>query len=343
MKVKSLSYILVILCLLPLESYSQSPTDYDLHGPGKITTLLPALIWNPHNLPSGDSLYQTLIRADYQVTLIADLAPFIDSLSNYHLFIVAGFYEYGEPTLTYPEFQPFYDAVLAFLAGGGSLYWEGADALAAITDSDGRIWNYIPFIIFGISDPALYLMCIDTTLFAGIDSREYIEGPGAPYLLLWADGSQPALEAPPIGGYPKGIIFRTGSTHTMLSSFSWARLNDTGLDTRVDLIRDVMNWLSGTTDAVDPTPMPSEFSLSQNYPNPFNAQTTIEYALPNEADVTLEVFDIQGRRVIALAEGVRPAGYHRVTWDAKGLSSGLYFLRIKAGEFAETRKMVLLK
>jgi hypothetical protein len=89
--------------------------------------------------------------------------------------------------------------------------------------------------------------------------------------------------------------------------------------------------------------LPSAFSLSPPYPNPFNAQVTIEYALPNEAAVSLFVFDIQGRKVATLTEGTKPAGYHRMIWDAKGMPSGLYFVRLTAGEFVNTKKMTLVK
>jgi hypothetical protein len=86
-----------------------------------------------------------------------------------------------------------------------------------------------------------------------------------------------------------------------------------------------------------------KFSLMQNTPNPFNAQTTIEYALPEQASITLDIFDIQGRKVAALQEGVMPAGYHMSTWDAHDAPSGIYIVRLRAGEFAETRKITLLK
>ena len=89
--------------------------------------------------------------------------------------------------------------------------------------------------------------------------------------------------------------------------------------------------------------IPRSFALFQNYPNPFNASTIIEYSLPSPSDVTIEIYDLLGRRVETLIKGEQPAGYHHVVWDAKGQSSGMYFYRIQAGEYVETRKMVLLK
>ncbi len=93
----------------------------------------------------------------------------------------------------------------------------------------------------------------------------------------------------------------------------------------------------------DEIPMPDRFSVSQNYPNPFNAATIIRYTLPEPADVKIEIFDILGRKVKTLVQGEQPAGYHRIVWDAGDQSSGIYFYRIQAGDYAETRKMVLLK
>ncbi len=81
----------------------------------------------------------------------------------------------------------------------------------------------------------------------------------------------------------------------------------------------------------------------QNFPNPFNASTIIQYNLPSASDVTIEIYDILGRNVETLVQGEQPAGYHQVTWNADDASSGMYFYKIQASEFAETRKMLLLK
>ena len=89
--------------------------------------------------------------------------------------------------------------------------------------------------------------------------------------------------------------------------------------------------------------IPNVFLLYANYPNPFNAQTIISYDLPKAADVNLEVYDILGRKITTLADERQEAGTHQVIWDGSGVSSGLYFYRLKAGEFADIRKMTLLK
>lgn len=88
---------------------------------------------------------------------------------------------------------------------------------------------------------------------------------------------------------------------------------------------------------------PESFRLAQSYPNPFNATTTLDYSLPESAEVILSIYDILGRRVDTLFEGKRDAGKYTVTWDASEFPSGVYFARLEAGESTETIKMVLLK
>jgi hypothetical protein len=89
--------------------------------------------------------------------------------------------------------------------------------------------------------------------------------------------------------------------------------------------------------------IPSNFSLSPNYPNPFNAQTTISYSLPKESDISIDIFDIMGRKVETLVVGMQTAGEHQAVWNAENKSSGIYFYRLKAGDLVKTQRCVLLK
>jgi len=86
---------------------------------------------------------------------------------------------------------------------------------------------------------------------------------------------------------------------------------------------------------------PSVFSLRQNWPNPFNSTTRIEYSLPMAAQVKLNIYNLRGEKVATLIDGLIPAGEHSVSWTASNVASGLYFYRIQAGDFSETRKLVL--
>jgi hypothetical protein len=94
--------------------------------------------------------------------------------------------------------------------------------------------------------------------------------------------------------------------------------------------------------------LPEEFSVSQNYPNPFNPICVIAYSLPTDCQVTLTVYNILGQKVRVLVEEYQSAGYKSVNWDGKdgqgqALVSGVYFYRIQAGDFVQTKKMLLIK
>ena len=89
--------------------------------------------------------------------------------------------------------------------------------------------------------------------------------------------------------------------------------------------------------------VPVRYSLHPNYPNPFNPSTKISYDLRTMSAVTLEVFDLLGRQRMALVNSLQPAGSYSVLFDGSGFPSGLYFCRLQAGDFVQTRKMVVLK
>ncbi|HEX7400990.1 MAG TPA: FlgD immunoglobulin-like domain containing protein [candidate division Zixibacteria bacterium] len=93
---------------------------------------------------------------------------------------------------------------------------------------------------------------------------------------------------------------------------------------------------------------PKDFSLSQNFPNPFNPQTSIRYALPQDANVKLVIYNVLGQRIKTLVDGHQTAGYNTIWWDGNDengdqVASGIYFYRLEAGKFSEVKKMMLLK
>jgi hypothetical protein len=94
--------------------------------------------------------------------------------------------------------------------------------------------------------------------------------------------------------------------------------------------------------------LPQPFALLPNYPNPFNPATRVVFTLPRDGEVTVELFNVAGRHVRTLVDEVRPAGRHEVLFDGtddrgRGLASGVYFVRMQADDFAETRKMTLVR
>ena len=93
----------------------------------------------------------------------------------------------------------------------------------------------------------------------------------------------------------------------------------------------------------NPPSLPLDYVLYQNYPNPFNPSTTIQYSIPKKSSVTLKVYDILGNEVTSLVNEEKHRGVYSVTFNARGLASGVYFYRITAGEFRKTKKMILMK
>jgi hypothetical protein len=88
---------------------------------------------------------------------------------------------------------------------------------------------------------------------------------------------------------------------------------------------------------------PNTFGLLQNYPNPFNPTTNLEFQVASLGFVSLEIFDPLGRKMATLLSEQRPAGSYTVKWDAHNLPSGVYFYRLRAGPFVDTKKLLLLK
>ncbi|MGH2574098.1 MAG: T9SS type A sorting domain-containing protein, partial [Ignavibacteria bacterium] len=87
---------------------------------------------------------------------------------------------------------------------------------------------------------------------------------------------------------------------------------------------------------------PKEYKLYQNYPNPFNPVTTIKYDIPKDGNISLKIYDVLSREIYSMNEFKR-AGTYEFSFDGSNLPSGLYFYRIKSGNYTETKKMMLLK
>ena len=89
--------------------------------------------------------------------------------------------------------------------------------------------------------------------------------------------------------------------------------------------------------------LPDAFSLDRAYPNPFNPVTTLRFALPIETQVSIQIYNLQGREVISLINGNMEAGYHSVVWNADSHSSGVYFVKMVTGDYINTQKLMLVK
>ncbi|HEY3251576.1 MAG TPA: T9SS type A sorting domain-containing protein [Ignavibacteria bacterium] len=111
-------------------------------------------------------------------------------------------------------------------------------------------------------------------------------------------------------------------------------INENGLN--VNFVMNKLNPGNAVT-------IPAKFSLTQNYPNPFNPSTTINYSIAENSLVSLKVYNSVGQLVSTLVEGTQEAGSYRMSFDASNLSSGVYYYRLDAGSFSDTKKMTLIK
>ena len=149
--------------------------------------------------------------------------------------------------------------------------------------------------------------------------------------------------SPSLGGSPADIFYTdfTGSFSLTIPAALLGLLSGDNVDAM-----DCQILIDSTTTGVEPIQqgsIPKNFKLNNNYPNPFNPSTTIKFSIPQTSYVTLEVFNTLGERIGVLASEELSAGTYKYNWDASDLTSGIYFYKIHAGNFVETKKMILLK
>jgi hypothetical protein len=131
----------------------------------------------------------------------------------------------------------------------------------------------------------------------------------------------------------------TGSTFDALSGVMYYSFGDYKLVPRND-----DDFVGFTTDVTEAEEIPTEYSLSQNYPNPFNPSTTIQYSLPEAGDVTFRIYNLLGQEVKTVFDNVpQSAGIHRLVFSASELPSGIYFYSFRVNDFAQVKKMILMK
>jgi len=188
---------------------------------------------------------------------------------------------------------------------------------------------------------------------SAISGKEDINNDGTPDLLV-SYGDNNSLYKGKVLCFLGGADFDTipdfileGSLEHGYFGRSIAVLGDINGDGNINVAFSESNtvyiYTFGDIVGVDETMQAHDFILNQNYPNPFNPVTHILFSLPEPAQVTLNIYDITGRLVKQLINQNTPAGYHTVSWDASGYSSGIYFARIQAGDVVKTQKMVLIK
>ncbi len=185
--------------------------------------------------------------------------------------------------------------------------------------------------------------------------------PGIPYPVPWPNWSKVDLSnlnistnqpfavafVIPSTNNPKVMVTETPGTNFAnswtydVSSNTWLYYVDSTIATYQYLIRAYVSLVTGIQQEVELTP--SQFSLSQNYPNPFNPSTSIDFTLPKAEKVRITIYNQLGQQVSQIADQEYSSGSYSIKFDGNNLSSGVYYYRIEAGSFVQTKKMVLLK
>jgi hypothetical protein len=146
---------------------------------------------------------------------------------------------------------------------------------------------------------------------------------------------------------PSPPFYRRVISYSFITK-SGAKVDVTAIDTTapnngIILIEDATWRSTGIVGIESEDQIPTQYSLSQNYPNPFNPSTSIKYAISSRQFVSLKIYDVLGNEVATLVNEEKSAGSYEITFDASQLSSGIYFYKLQAGGFIETKKLTLMK
>jgi hypothetical protein len=178
-------------------------------------------------------------------------------------------------------------------------------------------------------------------------SVDYTSGPP---VLNWVNPSGDYEYISIYAGQDSNFVPDLGSRIALLNGTTFTDTDRPGWGTYYKLSAVDADWHESSTDGPDiktsvedDSPALTRTELHQNHPNPFNPTTTIEFSLSNAGPAAIEVYDVGGRRVATILDEFKQAGPHSITFNASGLTSGVYFYRLRTNDFERTRKMVILK
>jgi hypothetical protein len=270
----------------------------------------------------------------------------------------------GDESSSDETFSPAEQTLVAlYLQSGGTLFVSGSeiaydlDRTSGPTASDRAfLHDYLKVSYAGDDAGLATIEGASGTPFQGMTFRYGIVAEGSPYEEDWPDfftplaGATPVLrygdQAGAVAGAAFGGIFPGGTAPGAVIVLGFPFETIVNRADRDTLMRRAYAYFDVVTSVDEPSErqsLPQEFVLDQNYPNPFNPSTLIGYQLPKTLRVSMKVFDILGREVAQLLDAEQEAGSHQLRWDASTYSSGVYILRMRAGEWVGTRRMMLLK
>jgi hypothetical protein len=265
-------------------------------------------------------------------------------LSNFYVVTWSGG---NEPAAFYPEEVT---ALENFLDRGGNLFINGQNIGSDIFEPGGQ--SQFAQSFYNNHLHADYIANSVFNLLQGYDGDPITDG-----ISLFAIGNiyeKSPDEILPIDADGTPILkFNIQGVNSIRVSTSASRIVYLGIGfeqisnevTRDTIMARSMRWLAQNTTGVaeESNSIPDSYSLDQNYPNPFNPSTKITYSVSQESPVTIKVFDLIGQEVAVLVDEVKEQGYYSVTFDALGLTSGVYIYQMRAGNFTSSKKMSILK
>ena len=246
------------------------------------------------------------------------------------------------------------NVVKAYLEGGGRLFVTGSEIAYELigrsaADANDKLFftNYFKATWGGDQATGSTASGVSGNIFAGISAtfgQTYPED--YPDYFVPAGGALTNLlyTVTQVAGLNYFGTFGSSTKAGALVYFGFPFETISSLTQRTSLMGAIVNYFETITSVSDPaTAVPGRLSLEQNFPNPFNPVTDIQFAIARDEFVSLAIYDVLGKEVAWLVDERRSAGTYSVRWDASNFPSGVYFYRLKAGEFADVKKLVLTK
>ncbi len=329
--------------------YHYEVQPFNAAGDGGIATSSPVwigvgfdgiIIIDLDSTPTG-SVLQASIQSQYggEVVLATSLLeqPITEQVAA--VFILLGIYS-NNARIYIGEETPITD----YLSAGGKVYLEGGD-----------VWYYDPIYAGGFDFGPLFgidALSDGTSDLAVIDGEYFLSGLSWTYTgeNSWIDQLAPIAPAEtlfrnPEAPYVCGVAHDAGTYKTVGTSFEITGLSGTRLD---DAVAGILAFFEVNTTSVGDGSTSAFECTANNFPNPFNPTTSIAFSIPVKDRVTIDVYDVRGRKVRSLLDDVKEAGRHVIAWDGRDeddrpASTGVYLYKVQSGEYSATRKMTLLK
>lgn len=224
-----------------------------------------------------------------------------------------------------------------------------SEALFPLPLQFNQTWTATTSDSFG--DPVTFAIVVKTSAVESVDAWGTVRLPSGDMSCLRIRSDDALITALYMGGVLLQSDTSTSITYSWITKSHGGVVGITSEDDETNpnfTNASSIVLLHATETAVDEhqatNEMPDKFTLAQNHPNPFNPSTQISFALPSARKVTLKIFDLTGKEVATLLQNEHKApGVHQLMFDAAALSSGVYFYQLRAGEFVETKKMLLAR